>query len=224
MCGRAGIHRRRRRGYTVQKVDSPHATVGGDFGIGFVNGGDLNGDGVADLIVGTDEHGGSQGQVFLISGKDGSAIRTIDAPDNSTTGTLASFGSYVGSLPDITGDGVNEILITALGVDVGSVADEGRAYVFNGATGALVKRIDMPPADAATQVGRKPAFGRTILSLGNVVGDSKPDIYVGASDFYDTSATNPACVPGPCLQAGRAYVYDGSQIGSAPSVQLNTPA
>ena len=163
------------RGYTVQRVNSPSPTVGGDFGIGFVNGGDLNGDGVGDLIVGTDEHGGSQGQVFVISGKDGTLIRTIDAPDNSTSGTLASFGSYVGSLPDITGDGVNEILVTALGVDVGGVVDQGRAYVFNGATGALVKRIDIPPADAATQVGRKPAFGRTILSLGNVVGDSKPE-------------------------------------------------
>src|SRR5207249_6895 len=102
------------RGYTVQRVNSPNPSIGGDFGIGFVSGGDLNADGVADLVVGTDEHGGSQGQVFVISGKDGSTIRTIDAPENSTSGTLASFGSYVGSLPDVTGDGVNEILVTAL--------------------------------------------------------------------------------------------------------------
>ncbi len=212
------------RGYTVQRVDSPNPTAGGDFGIGFVNAGDLNRDGADDLLVGTDEHGGSQGQVFVISGKDGKPVRTIDAPDNSTGGTLASFGSYVGKLDDITGDGVPELLITALGVDVGGVQDQGRAYVYNGATGELIKRIDMPPADAATQVGRRPAFGRTILSLGNVVGDSKPDIYVGASDFYDTVATNPACMPGPCLQAGRAYVYDGAGVEGDPKVPLSKPA
>jgi hypothetical protein len=212
------------RGYSVQRVDSPTPTAGGNFGIGFVNVGDLNRDGADDLLVGTDEHGGSEGQVFVISGKDGKAIRTINPPDVSTTGTKASFGSYVGKLDDITGDGVPELLITALGVDVGNDADQGRAYVYNGATGELLKRIDMPPADAATQVGRKPAFGRTILSLGNVVGDTRPDIYVGASDFYDTSATNPACNPGPCLQAGRAYVYDGARISGDPNVPLSTPA
>lgn len=211
------------RGYTVQRVDSPNPTVGGNFGIGFVNAGDLNGDGADDLLVGTDEHGGSDGQVFTISGKDGKPIRTIDPPDASTRGTKASFGSYVGKLGDITGDGAPELLITALGVDVGASQDQGRAYVYNGATGALIKRLDMPQTDAATQIGRRPAFGRTILSLGNVVGDSRPDIYVGASDFYDTPATNPACSPGPCLQAGRAYVYDGAGITGDPNVPFSTP-
>ncbi len=212
------------RAYTVQRVGSPAPSAGGNFGIGFVNIGDVNRDGADDLLVGTDEHGGGQGQVFLLGGKDGKPIRTLDAPDNSTSGTLASFGSYVGKLEDITGDGVAELLITALGVDVRGVEDEGRAYVYDGATGALLKRIDMPPADAATQVGRKPAFGRTILSLGNVVGDARPDIYVGASDFYDTATTNAACFAGPCLQAGRAYVYDGAGISGDPSTPLSTPA
>lgn len=211
------------RGYTVQRVDSPNPTAGGNFGIGFVNAGDVNGDGADDLLVGTDEHGGSQGQVFVISGKDGKPLRTIDPPELSTGGTLASFGSYVGKLDDVTGDGVPEFLITALGVDV-IAQDQGRAYVYNGATGTLIKRIDMPATDASTQVGRKPAFGRTILSLGNVVGNSKPDIYVGASDFYDTSSTNPACTPGPCLQAGRAYVYDGAGVSGDPNVPLSAPA
>ncbi len=211
------------RAYTVQRLVSPNPTAGGNFGIGFVNAGHLNRDGADDLLVGTDEHGGSQGQVFVISGKDGKPLRTINPPDLSTGGTLASFGSYVGKLDDITGDGVPELLVTALGVDV-TVQDQGRAYVFNGATGDLIKRIDMPAADASTQSGRKPAFGRTILSLGNVVGDSKPDVYVGASDFYDTPSTNPACTPGPCLQAGRAYVYDGADISGDATVPLSKPA
>lgn len=210
------------RAYTVQRIASPNPTAGGNFGIGFVNAGDLNRDGADDLLVGTDEHGGSQGQVFVVSGRDGSTIRTIDPPDLSTAGTLASFGAYVGKLEDVSGDGVNELLVTALGVDI-IAQDQGRAYVYDGATGVLIKRIDMPGADAQTQTGRRPAFGRTILSLGDVSGDGKPEIYVGASDFYDTAETNAACMPGPCLQAGRAYVYSGADVKGDASATLSSP-
>src|SRR5215207_5047520 len=122
--------------YDVQKIDSPNITAGGDFGIAMVSPGDLNGDGERDIVIGTDEHGGSVGQIFVLSGEDGSTIRTINAPDTGGTGTLESFGSYVGDLADLGScaggspgatcglatigppDGVPEILVTALGVDV----------------------------------------------------------------------------------------------------------
>src|ERR671935_204988 len=78
------------RTYKVQAVDSPNPTAGGDFGIGFVNTGDVNGDGKDDLLVGTDEHGGGPGQVFVVSGVDGSPIRTISAPESCVTAADAS--------------------------------------------------------------------------------------------------------------------------------------
>ena len=75
-------------------------------------------------------------------------------------------------------DGVNEILVGAQGVDVatpgvGTVRDVGRAYVFDGATLAVLKRIDMPPADRALEASivsaadplltlRSGGFGRTV--------------------------------------------------------------
>jgi len=266
----------------VQRVDSPNPTVGGDFGIGFTSAGDLNGDNKTDLIVGTDEHGGSTGQVFEINGANGSTIRTINAPDTGGSGTLPSFGSYVGGISDLgscpggtagqtcpngtvgPADGTPELLITALGVDAGfndpqdgnnpaTLIDAGRAYVVDGATGAILKRVQMPADDLAEQLhapggAKKPAFGRTILNpssqfgaanstppaavqIGDVDGGGKPDFMVGASDFFETGATanpdSPCAEAGPaaqCLQAGRAYLFRGEDVaGSDPTVTLDTP-
>jgi hypothetical protein len=267
-------------GYDVQTIDSPNITAGGDFGIAMVSPGDLNGDGEQDIVIGTDEHGGSVGQVFEISGADGSTIRTIDAPDTGGTGTLESFGSYVGGLADLgscTGgsagvtcglgtigapDGVPEILVTALGVDVSftdpdtvssaTLVDAGRAYVIDGATGAVLKRVQMPVADLDEQLdapggAKKPAFGRTVLSPqsafgtanatppaavqnGDVTGDGTGDFIVDASDYFETGATaNPEsdCASSPtnqCLQAGRGYMFRGEDVaGSNPATTLDAP-
>jgi len=225
------------RTYQVQNVDSPNPSVGGDFGIGFVNTGDVNGDGKDDILVGTDEHGGGPGQVFVISGADGSTIRTISSPDPGGAGTPASFGSFVGKISDIgscpTGasgqtcpnatigaaDGVPDQLISANAADVGGLVDAGRAYVIDGATGAVLKRLDMPASDITDQQTApggpaKPAFGRTILNpagqapcagnmgvgscgtappaaviKGDMNGGGQPDILVGASDYFETGAT-----------------------------------
>src|SRR5262245_32000104 len=139
-------------GYDVEKVDSPIPTNGGDFGIAMVSPGDLNGDNKADIVIGTDEHGGSAGTIFEISGADGSLIRTISSPDAAgDTGTKPSFGSYVGGLADLGScpggtpgqtcpnatvgppDDVPEVLVTALGQDV-SFSDP----MNGGATATLV--------------------------------------------------------------------------------------
>lgn len=57
-------------------------------------------------------------------------------------------------------DGIPEILVGARGVDAKGQTDAGRAYVFDGRTRALLKKIDMPAAEAAPAVARGTAAGR----------------------------------------------------------------
>lgn len=262
------------RTYQAQAVPSPQPTAAARFGVALVNAGDQNADGKDDILVGTDEHGGAfAGTVYVISGADGSAIKTLPPPDSGGTGNGAAWGGFVGkigtnesspanytdigSCAGFTGqpsdtcdaahgngsntvgppDGIPDLLVTALGVDVpfdttgvpcpnpaasnhapGTLVDAGRAYVVDGATGAVLKRIDMPPCDLVeqaiiTSTPQKPAFGRTILApagmppcvgnagiglcpamptavrTGDMSGGGKPDIVVDASDYYETGAT-----------------------------------
>jgi hypothetical protein len=233
------------RTYRVQAVDRPIPEVGGAFGQGFVNAGDVNRDGRDDLLVGTDQRGGGTGPVFVISGADGSTIRTIPAPDGGGSGGPSGFGGHVGTLADLGScpggtpgatcpgaaigapDGIGEHLATAVGVDVGGLVDAGRAYVLDGATGAVLKRLDMPPADLAEQAAApggaaRPAFGRAILSpaspfgptapdlsgpttppvavrIGDLNGGGRGDVVVGAPDYVETGAT--ANRQSPCAAA-----------------------
>jgi len=106
-------------------------------------------------------------------------------------------------------DGVPEIVVGARGVDARGIVDAGRVYVFDGATRALLKRIDQPVEDV-TPVALTPDggtwFGRTALNpagmpacagnfgvgdcptgvpraveIGDMDAGGRPDLVIGAS-------------------------------------------
>ncbi|UCE19538.1 MAG: FG-GAP repeat protein, partial [Gemmatimonadota bacterium] len=101
--------------------------------------GDVNGDGIDDIIIGApngDTDGRSdEGEVYVIYGK-------ANLPDKIGLGGKVSvriMGAYEGdefgasvACGDVNGDGIDDIIIGAPGVDVNDLSDEGAAYVIFG--------------------------------------------------------------------------------------------
>ncbi len=88
------------RDYQVQRVDSPAPGINGNFGRALAVVGDVDADGKQDLLVGNDKHGTRAGQVFVISGADGSLIRELQRPDTDAVGSgrPSGFGAAVGKI------------------------------------------------------------------------------------------------------------------------------
>ncbi len=170
--------------------------AGEGFGNSVATAGDVNGDGYADILVGSDMWDGGQmnegtARVFL-----GSATGLPDSPDWQAELDMeyAHFGWSVHTAGDVNGDGNADVIIGAYQYDNGQF-DEGLASVYYGSTAGLgdapvwIKEINQNYAQ----------FGYSVSTAGDVNGDGISDIIVGAN-LLENGQTG----------EGGAFVYHGS--------------
>jgi len=166
--------------------------------------GDVNGDGKADIAAGAHykDVGGTDraGRAYVFSGADGSLLLTLDTPNPQHAG---GFGVSV-AVGDVNRDGRADIAVGAHGEYVEPYQSQGRAYVFSGADGSLLLTLDTPNPQYQGYFGGS-------LAVGDVNGDGKGDIAVGAN--YEDVGGN--------TDRGRAYVFSGAD-GSL-LLTLNSP-
>jgi PKD repeat protein len=179
--------------------------TGGRLGIRLSSAGDVNGDGYADVIVGADFTTESTpdatrgiGRAYVFFG--GATLDAIADLTFTGDGTRSSLGNYVSSAGDVNGDGYSDLLVSALLHDAGG-PDAGRAYVLIGGPGA-----DATADFVFTGEQAGDRFGVSVASAGDVDGDGRDEIIVGAY-FNDATAG----------EAGRAYVISMTDP-SAPVV------
>ena len=167
---------------TLRTSDGALAKVG----LAVAGGGDLDGDGLADVIIGVpDSPMGSagHGRAYIYRGQ------PIGLDDNPTvldesSPLLAQFGSALAIAGDVDGDGLADLAVSAPGDGA------GRVYLYTGRAGAApqkLARFDGPD-------GPDGRFGAT-LSSDDVDGDGRSDLAIGAT----------CAPPGPDCP-GRAYV------------------
>ncbi len=146
--------------------------------------GDVNGDGVADLLIGEPHAHGNldkEGNAYVFAGGSGALLHTL-------TGVAFgdAFGGAVDGVADLNGDQRAELMVAAAGP--GFAGFVGYVRVFSGATGTLLYHLTDNTADTG--------FGTAVAAVGDVNGDGKSDLAVGA----------PAAAGGK----GRVYVYSGA--------------
>ena len=155
--------------------------------------GDVNGDGLGDLLIGTrsGDPGGisNAGEVYLVYGRTGaqSLSGAFDLANADVTfegkATEDRAGFAVSSAGDVNGDGFDDLIIGADYAFGGEDNGIGEAYLIYGAGGAgtLTGTFDLANADA-TFLGIDIAdhAGNSVSSAGDVDGDGLDDLLVAA--------------------------------------------
>jgi hypothetical protein len=156
----------------LMEVGAPKLVLDGDsqggrFGASVAGVGDIDHDGVGDFAVGAPYASpGEKGEVVVFSGDSLLPIHTWNGDQ-----TDCGFGSAVAGVGDMNGDGWPDVAIGAPGYDwLG--ADYGFVTVRSGLNGGQVWGSIGPSLGAR--------LGTTVATAGDVSGDGKPDLLVGA--------------------------------------------
>lgn len=150
---------------------------GDRFGLCVAAGGDIDGDGVGDFLVGACDPLGPargllekrktkprDGYVQAFSGASGKLLRTYRPKRGDPL-----FGISVASAGDVDGDGRADVVVGNPDLSPSSEAG-GRAYVFSGARGSLLATLRDP----------RSGMGLCVAGVGDLDGDGVGDIAVGS--------------------------------------------
>ena len=156
--------------------------------------GDVNGDGLGDVLVGAYAHVRSEsahstGAAYLVHGPMGASSESRFLEDEAEAifygmEDYESVGRYMDGLGDVNGDGFDDIIFGHPGYDCPELSC-GAAHVF---LGPVSGELFMLHADVTvTGVQSFENVGRSVAGAGDVDGDGLNDVLVGAPGHDDSS-------------------------------------
>ncbi len=189
--------------------------------------GDVNGDGINDLIVGAPTSffraEFRAGASYVVFGTDQGYAATLeldslDGINGFIINGIESFehaGYSVSDAGDVNGDGVDDLIIGIRTASPNGVFDAGQSYIVFGNSQGFDATLDLGSLDgnngfALNGIDRFDRTGFSVSGAGDVNGDGFSDVIVGAV-FAD---------PNDVGGAGESFVVFGSDQGFAPNVEL----
>ena len=157
----------------VSTNGAPTAT---EFGAAVAGAGDLNGDGIPDILVGAPGFDTSSGRtdggiVFAHSGANSAVLFSVEGDRHATPVATARYGTSVDGVGDFDGDGRPDIVVGAPTSSLIPGGFCGRADILN-AVGNLIVTFDGGhPRDR---------FGSAVAGVGDFNGDGYDDVAIGS--------------------------------------------
>jgi len=148
-------------------------SAGDNFGFGINGEGDLNGDGISDLLVGT----GGGGKAYIYFGTSTPTQTFVPAaPSVTFSAASVNFGVGVSQIGDIDGDGLPDVAISDPNTAVKVYIYKGRATWPSTLTEAQADYVISGDSTYATS-----ALGNVIARLGDFDGDGVNDFAISAT-------------------------------------------
>ncbi len=200
-------------------------------GTSVASAGDVNGDGLSDLIVG----GPGDGRSYVVFGQTGTPAIDLSAVATGQGGFVIN-GQYTGdrsgysvaSAGDINGDGLADLIIGAPYSDPASGSYGGRSYIVFGQTNTSAINLSAVAngiggfvvngqvfQNAEITVGEQ--SGMSVASAGDINGDGLADLIIGAPNAVNVDNNGSMFT-----SSGRSYVVFGQT--STTAIDLSTIA
>ncbi|MEM1369584.1 MAG: hypothetical protein AAGG02_16550 [Cyanobacteria bacterium P01_H01_bin.15] len=207
-------------GFVLNGIDSDDISGFSVSGVG-----DVNGDGIDDIIVGAfraDPNGSSSGESYVVFGNNGGFSSEIELSDlDGSNGFVLNgidngdqSGFSVSGAGDVNGDGIDDIIIGAYRASP-NASSSGESYVVFGNSGGFSSEIELSDLDGSNDfvlngIGSRDRSGLSVSGAGDVNGDGIDDIIIGTPSA-DPNGTN----------SGQSYVVFGTSSGFSSEIELS---